>query len=324
MPTPILHSLKASEQPHLYLTKIGLSLEDYRATSQLTSEEKGVLVQKILEHATDTEVEKIIYELAKLEFQVEPTNPFRAGQRLAAQLIRLFIEEKEKEHFPGFYQEVVAKQKSFSDFRMSTPIKEVWFLIKKAAQEIFIGKQTVYDDFMAKGFHILPAFYYQQMLPLPSQEELMRGARPIELTTQPEAIDALNEQIQAPMEEPALMEEIDLRQKLADIKNYILTTQWKVGNYVFFQGGVINEGKRLPHRVSDILNLIKKAEAEEGADFKATYTAMIECAQEALDKPRTGRTTGTTQFYQDVYHHLMLQNDWPLRQDLDASVSLGR
>lgn len=81
------------------------------------------------------------------------------------------------------------------------------------------------------------------------------------------------------------------------IKNHIKTTEFTVGNYIFFSGGVTididGDRKRVPHRVAEIY----KATCTDPLSLLADLKSI---SKQAIDKPRPGRKSDTTQFYQSI------------------------
>ena len=152
----------------------------------------------------------------------------------------------------------------------------------------------------------MPIFYYQQVLPFEA------GKKPIELTRDLALVDNFNANLAKGVDEPVLSAEKNTMELLTQLKHHIKATEWKVGNYVLFQGGLLHEKQRVPHRIYDILKLIERAEKGE-LDPKAAYANIVEKAKEAIDQPRRGRVSSTTAFYKEVYNHSVLQTDYPFK-----------
>lgn len=312
MSDKIIDSLRLSDKPHLYLLNIGLSKEDYKLTSKIPSDEKRQLVKKVLDNASDEEVLKIINDLLRLELSVETSDPIRSGNRLIGQLLFGYIAKVEQERFRHFYDnDMRVNGKSLSDYDISDKVKQVWALIKNAAQTV-LGADP-YQEFLQKGFKIIPAFYYQQLLPEITPEQFMQGVRPVEFTRNEPVLIAFNQKLNSDVNVPVVPENNDIRANLESIKTHIMSTEWKVGDYWLFKGGVMHGDKRVPHRVNDILNLIEQVNKNQ-LDPKTAYEQIVEKAKEAIDNPRRGRFSSTTQFYADIFNHHILAQEYQLNR----------
>lgn len=311
----VIQSLKDTDVPHLYLLNVGLTQDEYNDTAKMSSEEKQKLVTKIIGVASHEETLKIINDLMALELFIESSDPIRTGNRLIGQLILAYITKLDKDHFLHFYdEEVKSKNKTLADYMIPEPVKQIWTIIKNAAEKYFTEtkREEDYKGFLEKGFRTMPLFYYQQQFPEITPEQFMKGVRPIELTkASKDTIDAFHKNLATSATVLNLPETKDLIIRLEQIKSHILATEWKVGNYFLFKGGVMHGDKRLPHRVNDILTLIEKVENNEFQP-KAAYAQIVEKAKEAIDNPRTGRASQTTNFYQDIYSHHILHESYLL------------
>ncbi len=300
--------LRTSENPHLYLIHIGLSKEEYKETSTLTLPEKVDLVKKIIAKAQPEELLKIINDLIRLELALDSTNPLRSGNRLLGQLIRIYIEQTEQDNFRAFYS---PDKSSFDDYAIPQVVKQLWQLIKKAAQDL-IKSPSDLETLNATALKIMPIFYYQQVLPQPTDQEILAGVRPIELTRNLALVENFNANLANAVEGPVLPSEKNTMELLTQIKSHIKNTDWKVGNYLLFKGGLMHENQRVPHRIKDVLNLIEQVELGT-VEAKVAYAAIIAKAKDAIDQPRTGRASSTTAFYQDLFNHDVLQDDYPFK-----------
>lgn len=324
MTKKVIQSLKDSDVPHLYLLNVGLAQDEYNDTAKMSSEEKQKLANKIIDMASHEETLRIINDLMALELFIESSDPIRTGNRLIGQLILAYITKLDQDNFLHFYdEEVKGKNKTLADYMIPDPVKQIWMVIKNAAEKYFTEtkKEEDYRGFLGKGFRIMPLFYYQQQFPEITPEQFMKGVRPIELTkASKETIDAFHKNLATGATVPEPVENKDLMIRLEQLKAHILVTEWKVGNYFLFKGGVMHGDKRLPHRVNDILNLIEEVESNK-LQPKAAYAQIIEKAKEAIDNPRTGRASQTTDFYQDIYSHHILHESYLLNNsELSTSV----
>ncbi|WP_115332843.1 hypothetical protein [Legionella busanensis] len=73
-------------------------------------------------------------------------------------------------------------------------------------------------------------------------------------------LTAFNEKLNSDVSIPLVPEDNDIRTNLDNIKTHIMATNWKVGDYWLFKERVKHGDKRVPHRVNDILNLIKQVD----------------------------------------------------------------
>lgn len=80
---------------------------------------------------------------------------------------------------------------------------------------------------------------------------------------------------------------------------------FKGGVAIDFQGETI----RVPHRVADIVGLIKEYNCSEVKDVYKLYADIRKKAQDALDNPRTGQKQSTKDFYQNVLDNLYVAHD---------------
>ncbi|HAT1596791.1 TPA: hypothetical protein JAN72_12225 [Legionella pneumophila] len=317
----IIDSLKNSDVPHLYLLNIGLTREEYNDTSKMSRDEKLKLVNNIIMKASHEEILKIINDFMALELSIESNDPIRTGNRLIGQLLLAYITKIDQQKFITFYdKEIKNGNKTLGDYIIPEQVKQIWAVIKNAAAKYFTEnlRDDDYQAFLNKGFKIIPIFYYQQQFPEVTPEQFIRGVRPIELTRERDEIkDAFHRNLAADVTIPEFSANNDLKTRLHEIKTHILTTEWKVGNYLLFKGGVMHGDKRLPHRVNDILDLIEKVENGK-LEPKVAYAQIVEKAKEALDNPRNGRFSETTDFYQDIYNHHILSDDY----DFNHTVQL--
>ena len=317
MSTTVIESLKTSQDPHLYLLHVGLSKELYDSTGRMPLNEKEQLANTIIKRCSHQDILKIIKQLAELEFQVESDNPLRSGNRFLAQLIRAYTAKVERISFTGFYESHVKNGlKNVSDFDINSDVKDMWAVVEAAAKATL--SSTDLNNFKEKGLKVVPIFYYQQLLDSPTPQDIANGAKPVDLMRDP-ALDAFNEHLHQNKSLPALAQHTDLQSKLLEIKNHILATQWKVGGFLMFQGGVKYGDKRVPHRVNDILNLIDKAQQGD-LTVRDAYDQIIVKAKEAIDTPRAGRASSTTTFYKEIFNHHILDGGYSFKT-LDTESS---
>jgi hypothetical protein len=312
MPKNLIQSLVSSDQPHLYLLNVGLTQENYKLISNPSLDEKEKLAKKIMDNCSHEQILKIIRRLSELEFEADADNPIRAGKPLIAVLIRLYISKLEQENFRSFYdKKKKPDEQNWSKCPISNQAKQIWSVVAEAAKKIL--DSTHYDQFMEKGFRILPTFYYEQILQEEiTQEQFDQGVRPVILSRENSVATQLNELILTDVPPlPNLNQSFDLDQKLTDIKKHIESTEWKVGNYILFQGGVMHGTQRVPHRINDILNLLEKAASAELTAQEA-YDQIVDKAKEALDFPRRGRVSSTTEFYEKIFSHNILDESYQL------------
>lgn len=316
----IIELLKQSESPHLFLLNVGLSQEEYYGPPNArifgTNEfhkwwtNLDILAEKIVKSANEDEILKIITKLACLEFSLIPTyplgtpylqsqrDPSKGEKRLAEQLIIAYIAKHENKNL---FSERDTSSYNFNDtlanHKISPKIKSMWFMVNKAAQETL----NAADYIAFKKRNVVLNWYIMIRI------HRIFSARSLP----PNVATAFNSNLIQDVVEPTPMHipEPDIAAKLSAIKDHIMNTNWKIGNYLLFKGGVVNEGKRLPHRINDILNLIKKTESKE-SDDKEIYAEIIEKAKEALDKPKVGRHSQTTSFYKDIFNHNVLREDY--------------
>ncbi len=100
---------------------------------------------------------------------------------------------------------------------------------------------------------------------------------------------------------------------ISSISNLIRSEEWQLGGFDLFcfdifKGGVTvdfeGETIRVPHRVADIVELIKEYNRSEDKDVYKLYAEIRTKAQEALDTPRAGQKQSTKDFYQNVLDNL--------------------
>lgn len=193
--------------------------------------------------------------------------------------------------------------------------------MQEAAQEK-LGER--YGIFSAGGLTAMPVFHYKQLLPEPSAEELMtKTATTLETPTEV-AQEGFFDKLVGEVETPEFSENLPIEEHLQHIKEHIRNTEWKVGNYFFFKGGVDNDGQRFPHRVDKMLKAIAKFENGEVA-AKTAYDEIVKFAQEAIDKPRNGQDPSSKAFYLDVVNHRVLGDDYefatePEKEDPERSL----
>ncbi|HDO7805828.1 TPA: hypothetical protein P5J16_001553 [Legionella pneumophila] len=323
----IIDSLKNSDVPHLYLLNIGLTREEYYDTSKMSRDEKRQLVNNIIMKASHEEILKIINDLMALELSIESNDPIRTGNRLIGQLLLGYITKIDQKNFITFYdKEIKNGDKTLGDYIIPEQVKQIWAIIKNAAAKYFTEnlRDDDYQAFLNKGFKIIPIFYYQQQFPEITPEQYIQGLRPIELTRERDEIkDAFHRNLATDVAIPEFAANDDLKTRLNEIKTHILTTEWKVGNYLLFKGGVMHGNKRLPHRVNDVLDLIEKVEQGKLAP-KVAYAQIVEKAKEALDNPRKGRFSETTNFYQDIYNHHILSDDYQFNHTVELTTDQVR
>ncbi|STX81395.1 Uncharacterised protein [Legionella busanensis] len=249
-----------------------------------------------------------------MELCEEKNDPIRTGNRLIGQLLLGYMAKVEQEQFRYFYDnEIKVSRKSLSDYDISDKVKQLWALIKKTAQKELDDEP--YQAFLQKGFKIMPAFYYQQLLPEITPEQFIKGAKPVEFTRNKPVLTAFNEKLNSDVSIPLVPEDNDIRTNLDNIKTHIMATNWKVGDYWLFKERVKHGDKRVPHRVNDILNLIKQVDKNQ-LDPKTAYEQIVEKAKEAIDNPRRGRCSSTTQFYEDIFNHNILTRDYELNRPI--------
>ncbi|HAT1814175.1 TPA: hypothetical protein I8Z13_000630 [Legionella pneumophila] len=309
----IIDSLKNSDVPHLYLLKVGLTKKEYNNTSRMSRDEKRQLVNNIIAKASHEEILKIINDLMDIELSIESTDPIRTGNRLIGQLLLGYITKIDQQNFMSFYDQTIKNgNKTLGDYLIPEQVKQIWATIKQTAAKYFSLNQrdADYQAFLNKGFRILPIFYYQQQFPEITPEQYRQGVRPVELTREREEIkNAFHNNLSANVTIPAFPEANYLKTRLAEIKTHIMASEWKLANYSFYSDGVMHGDKRLPHRVKDILDVIEKFESSK-LNAKAAYEQIVVKAKEALDYPRSGRFSETTDFYQDIYSHHILRDDY--------------
>lgn len=315
MPYQPIDLLKESENPHLYLVHVGLSQEEYNATSKLSLAEKEALAKTIVIKARDEEFLKIVRDLMLLELNADANNPLRSGNRLLGQLIRGYLSAKEQSNFRDFY----ATKKPWGNYPIPPVVKQIWNVIKNAAQQT-LGPSE-WTEFMAKPLKIMPIFYYQQLLPELTVQEFNQGKKPVELTTDNTQVDSFNQNLMQDIPVYAFAQAKDTSHHLQQIKMHIQSTNWPVGNYLLFKGGIMHGKQRVPHRIRDILHLIERAE-QKPEQLQAIYAEIIATAKQAIDTPRRGRNATTTDFYKDVFNHRVLQEDYSFKSLDQENVSL--
>jgi hypothetical protein len=74
----------------------------------------------------------------------------------------------------------------------------------------------------------------------------------------------------------------------------------------------MHENQRVPHRINDILMLINRAE-KGPAQLREVYSDLVATAKEAIDNPRKGRAASTTKFYEDLFNHRVLKDEYPFK-----------
>ncbi|VEG91491.1 hypothetical protein [Legionella spiritensis] len=310
MPGAIIESLLSSVTPHRFLLHVGLTREQYRQTSAVSGEEKQALARKIVDQGGDREVLAIIEALAKLEFSVDRNNPVRAGNRLLAQVMRAYLARHEEERFNQYYQK--QGKARLAEYKIAPEIKTMWAIINSAAETTLLPRQ--YEQFLEQGYQIIPLFHYEQLLPDITDEQFMRGER-YDLIKDKALVAAFNEQLTADVETVDWQPDTDsLADTIGNIQAHILLTKWKVGGVWFFSGGVEHEGRRLPHRVYEMLERINLWQGNSRATEEETrqlYRDLVEIAKEAIDHPRSGRDGGTTAFYQAIFTHRVLDERYP-------------
>lgn len=306
MPEIILASLQSAYQPHLFLLNVGLTKEEYESTSKLSLLEKKELAGKIIECATHEEILKIINDLARLEFQVATESPLRTGNRFLGQLIRAYIEHLEKDKFNASYT-----TENWTSYPIHQKVKALWAIVVAAAKSIIPDRFKQVQD---TDLNIIPAFYYQQLLPELTLSDLQQGKRPVELTRDALKVAQFNAELTHNVELPKLLEQPDLNAQLTKIKNFIMATDWQVGNYIIFQGGLMHGNKRVPHRIKYILDLMQQVEAKQ-LTVEEGYRNIIAKAKEAIDKPRPGRKAATTELYKEIFNHDVLDPNHCLNMD---------
>jgi hypothetical protein len=121
---------------------------------------------------------------------------------------------------------------------------------------------------------------------------------------------------------------ISNQERLIIIKNYIEQTQFVVGNYCFFQGGVLcdMEGgeakvKRLPHRVAEIYQLII---TKKYTDPDALLDKIKMCAKDGGLNPRRDQAFSTREFYNNVLQNKVVCSTVPKKEatfiDADGEI----
>jgi hypothetical protein len=325
---PTLQALIRSERPDLYLINIGLTEDQYRKTKDIPAAVKDFLAEQIIKKAKDDEILKIIKSLVELEFHVESSNPIRSGNRLIGLLMRNYIakqewipreggrefsvkEAKTSNHIREQYEEAEEPKLNLTSYTIAGNVKKMWLIMQQAAMDI-LGER--YEVFSNQGLISTPGFHYEQLLPQPTDEAIISNKeKPIALTPlTKEGFDALVEGV----ETPEFSDDVPIAKHLENIKNHIRATEWKVGDYFFFKGGVDNGQQCVPHRINEILNVIdafesREIDASEREIFaKAAYDEIVKFAQQANDEPRRGQNPSTKAFYLDIINHRVLGDDY--------------
>ncbi len=96
-------------------------------------------------------------------------------------------------------------------------------------------------------------------------------------------------------------------EKINQIKHYIENTDFSVGNYLLWKGGLIlrledGRNKRVPHRVYEIYQEITKSSEnliDSSTAIKLWNRVQVK-AKEALAQPRSGRDSKTSEFYENI------------------------
>ncbi len=110
--------------------------------------------------------------------------------------------------------------------------------------------------------------------------------------------------------------ELNVAEKIMQIKHVIENTQFTVGDYLLWKGGLMlqladGSEKRVPHRVFDIYKLIKKNESHlsDPAIAQKLWADIQAHADNALKNPRTGRHEDTTAFYSDIVNNKIVADE---------------
>ncbi|KTD06946.1 hypothetical protein [Legionella jamestowniensis] len=310
---PNLNFLKTN-RPDLYLRHIGLTKEEYQQAEDLTQEEKAELINKIIEKASANEIIEIINKLAPLELGAAPKNPFGLSDRLAPALLSAFIAKVEKDNFNDFFFQLLktntyetkgAKRMHLKDYPFSTATLAIWYCLNR-----FPGL----DD--SNKLFELPFCYFQQLLETHSEREEQETRKFLgkqinefntELCRKSDHLPFSSEEEDYNLgeSEPAL-----LKERFTKIKEQIETIDWDIPGNRFFQGGRDYNGKRVPHRIYEIIKIIENVEKNEyQITAEEAYREIIKLAQEAIANPRTGRRPSTTEVYRRIINHCILDKD---------------
>lgn len=306
----VLKSLLDSHDPGLYLLRVGLSQQAYAQTAEFSPPERKHLARRIVQEMKDTpNIQKIIDELVRHEFAIESDkNVLRTGGRLAAEVLRAYIEYHEGASFLHFYWDKVKRQDvPVTDYEMNPYIKTIWNIIRQAAEDVMLNEEDKAQFTQYLGN--LSLVFYEQMLPLPTVEQLFAGKLPINLTSASIYNDEFNQKLGLNVEPRAAAPQgFDLREKLINIKRLITEQTWEVQQFLFFNvGGTKFEGKRYPHRIKEILQLIQDVELDNSdIDPRAVYEKVLDLANEALLNPRTGQKESTQRVYQTIVNNRIL------------------
>lgn len=335
----LLSSLQNSRNPHLFLLHVGLTEQHYEQTTQLSLVEKQALAKKIVDKTTDEEMLVIISHLAELEFASQKNDHFRNGNHLANTVIQAYVNKHEADTLATHF---IDNKKDLSAFSPDINVAAAWFIINKAAHRTLSQEDAA---LFLKNGKSLPAFWYQGVISSTDQYALDATRyfqNPVLEKNNPDNLfnrvgqmasiknaepskefgDKLHKQGEIADPSVHSIQDIEISNKLAKIKQFIANTQWKLGGLGFFQGGILSiQGQRLPHRVNDIFNLIDQAEKNPGQS-REIYAQIVNKAEDAINNPRCGQQAETKKFYQSIINHVVLNENY--FREAEAILSKGR
>ncbi|WP_131783104.1 hypothetical protein [Legionella gresilensis] len=98
--------------------------------------------------------------------------------------------------------------------------------------------------------------------------------------------------------------------RVKNIKAVIEKEHFTLSSFLFFKGGKTEESlnKRLPHRIYDIYQDVKDTNINE-AEAQALLGNIVKRAKDAIDNPRPGQASGTTNLYKQIIAYAKCETD---------------